>query len=208
MIFFKSPLYPLLVVNMKSRSPREENVALCTPIDFWTKYLQFKYTVNIPIKSWFAKLCARKKLIIGSLSNDDGDGKENGNSWIKFDVSTAEAYMTSESIFLIWWGRTIEFDKVCAVQHDSGTAAIQTSCLFRKCIFVDISMCIESVYFPRARVRMKARNQKRKHWSREWFITNMAAFRASLHAPSPRESDNSLEDELPFDENILLAGYK
>ena len=94
------------------------------------------------------------------------------------------------------------------MQHDSGTAAIQTSCLFRKCIFVDISMCIESVYFPRARVRMKARNQKRKHWSREWFITNMAAFRASLHAPSPRESDNSLEDELPFDENILLAGCK
>ena len=88
------------------------------------------------------------------------------------------------------------------MQHDSGTAAIQTSCLFRKCIFVDISMCIESVYFP------KVRNQKRKHWSREWFITNMAAFRASLHSPSPRESDNSLEDELPFDENILLAGYK
>ena len=102
MIFFKCLLYPLLVINMKSRSPREENVALCTLIDFWTKYLQFKYTVDIPVKSWFAKLCARKKLIIGSLSNDDGDGKENGNSWIKFDVSTAEAYMTSESIF--WFG--------------------------------------------------------------------------------------------------------
>ena len=37
---------------------------------------------------------------------------------------------------------------------------------------------------------------------------NMAAFRASLHGPSPRESDNSSEDELPFDENILPAGYK
>ena len=84
------------------------------------------------------------------------------------------------------------------MQHDSGTAAIQTSCLFRKCIFVGISMRIESVYYPRAPLRMKARNQKRKHWSREWFITNMAAFRASLHAPCPRESDNSLEDELPF----------
>ena len=39
----------------------------------------------------------------------------------------------------------------------------------------------------------------------------MAAFRASLHAPSSlvgsaAESDNS--DELPFDENIPLAGYK
>ena len=41
----------------------------------------------------------------------------------------------------------------------------------------------------------------------------MAAFRASLHAPSSlvgsaAESDNSSEDELPFDENIPLAGYK
>ena len=41
----------------------------------------------------------------------------------------------------------------------------------------------------------------------------MAAFRASLHAPSSlvcsaAESDNSSEDELPFDENIPLAGNK
>ena len=41
----------------------------------------------------------------------------------------------------------------------------------------------------------------------------MAAFRASLHAPSSLvcsalESDNSSEDELPFDDNIPLAGYK
>ncbi|XP_073250592.1 beta-1,4-galactosyltransferase 6-like [Porites lutea] len=41
----------------------------------------------------------------------------------------------------------------------------------------------------------------------------MAAFRASLHAPSflvcsAAESDNSSQDELPFDENIPLAGYK
>ena len=41
----------------------------------------------------------------------------------------------------------------------------------------------------------------------------MAAFRASLHAPSSlvcsaAESDNASEDELPFDENIPLAGYK
>ena len=41
----------------------------------------------------------------------------------------------------------------------------------------------------------------------------MAAFRASLHAPSSlvcsaAESDNSSEDELPFDENIPLADYK
>ena len=48
---------------------------------------------------------------------------------------------------------------------------------------------------------------------REWFKTNMAASRASLHAPSSlvcsaAESDNSSEDELPFDENIPLAGYK
>ena len=61
---------------------------------------------------------------------------------------------------------------------------------------------------------MTARNQKRKHWGREGFITNMAVFRASsLHAPSflvcnAAESDNSSEDELPFDENIPLAGYK
>ena len=57
------------------------------------------------------------------------------------------------------------------MQHDSGTAAIKTWCLFRKCIFVGISMRIESVYYPRAPLRMKARNQKRKHCSREWFIT-------------------------------------
>ena len=65
---------------------------------------------------------------------------------------------------------------------------------------------------------MTARNQTRKHWSREigreWFITNMAAFHASsLHAPSSlvcnvTESDNSSEDELTFDENIPLAGYE
>ena len=41
----------------------------------------------------------------------------------------------------------------------------------------------------------------------------MAAFRASLHAPSSMvcsaaESVNSSEDELPFDENIPPAGYK
>ena len=41
----------------------------------------------------------------------------------------------------------------------------------------------------------------------------MTAFRACLHAPSSlacnvAESDNSSEDELPFDENIPLAGYK
>ena len=37
----------------------------------------------------------------------------------------------------------------------------------------------------------------------------MAAFRASLHAPSPLVcSAASSEDELPFDENIPLAGYE
>ena len=41
----------------------------------------------------------------------------------------------------------------------------------------------------------------------------MAAFRASLHAPSSlvrnvTEFDNSSEDELTFDENIPLAGYE
>ena len=76
-----------------------------------------------------------------------------------------------------------------------------------------MSMRIDSVFYPRAPLRMTARNQKRKHWGREWFKTNMAAFRASLHAPSSlvcsaAESDNSSEDELPFDENIPLAGYK
>ena len=89
---------------------------------------------------------------------------------------------------------------------------------FRKSIFAGISMRIESVYYPRAPLRMTASNQRRKHWSleigREWFITNMAAFHASsLHAPSSlvcnaTESDNSSEDELTFDENIPLAGYK
>ena len=79
---------------------------------------------------------------------------------------------------------------------------------FRKCIFAGVSMRIESVYYSGAPLRMTARNQTRKHWSREigleWFITNMAAFHASsLHAPSSsvcnaRESDNSSEDELTF----------
>ena len=79
-------------------------------------------------------------------------------------------------------------------------------------------MRIESVYYPGAPLCMTARNQARKHWSREigreWFITNMAAFHASsLHAPSSlvfnaTESDNSSEDELTFDENIPLAGYE
>ena len=45
-----------LVVHMKSRSPREENVALGTWIDFLTKYLQFKYTVDrviyAHVKNW------------------------------------------------------------------------------------------------------------------------------------------------------------
>lgn len=41
----------------------------------------------------------------------------------------------------------------------------------------------------------------------------MAALRASLHAPSSlvcnaAESNNSSEDELPFDQNIPLAGCK
>ena len=89
---------------------------------------------------------------------------------------------------------------------------------FRRCIFAGISMRNESVYCPGAPLRMTARNQTRKHWSREifreWFITNMAAFHASsLHAPSSlvcnaTESDNSSEDELTFDENIPLAGYE
>ena len=66
-------------------------------------------------------------------------------------------------------------------------------------------MCIESIYYPRAPLRMTARNQKRKHWGREWFITNMAALRASLHTPSSlvcnaAESVNSSEDELPYKE--------
>ena len=50
-----------LVVHMKSRSPRDENVALGTWIDFLTKYLQFKYTVDSVIKPWFAKLYAHVK---------------------------------------------------------------------------------------------------------------------------------------------------
>ena len=63
-------------------------------------------------------------------------------------------------------------------------------------------------------MRMTARNQKRKHWGRVWFITHMATFRASsLHAPSSlvcnaSESGKSSEDELPLDQNIPLAGYK
>ena len=67
---------------------------------------------------------------------------------------------------------------------------------------------------PKSPLRMTARNQKRKHWGREWFITNMAALRASFHTPSSlvcnaAESVNSSEDELPFNENIpLAAGYK
>ena len=75
-------------------------------------------------------------------------------------------------------------------------------------------MRIESVYYPRPPLRMTARNQKHKHWGREWFITNMAAFPASsLYATSSlvcnaAESDNTSEDELPFNENIPLAGYK
>ena len=76
-----------------------------------------------------------------------------------------------------------------------------------------IRMGIDSVYYPRAPLRMTARNQKRKHWGREWFKANLAASRASLRAPfslvcSAAESDNSSEDELPFDENIPLDGYK
>ena len=50
-----------LVVHMKSRSSRDENVALGTWIDFLTKYLQFKYTVDRVIKPWFAKLYAHVK---------------------------------------------------------------------------------------------------------------------------------------------------
>ena len=74
-------------------------------------------------------------------------------------------------------------------------------------------MRIDTVFYPRAPLRMTARNQTRKHWGREWFKTNIAAFRASLHAPfslvcSAAESDNSSEDELPIDENIPLAGCK
>ena len=88
MIFFKSPLYPLLVVNMKSRSPREENVALCTLIDFWTKYLQFKYTVDIYRSNLDLRNFAHvKKLIIGSLSNDDRDSKENGKIFNRFGLA-------------------------------------------------------------------------------------------------------------------------
>ena len=79
---------------------------------------------------------------------------------------------------------------------------------FRKCNFAGVSMRIESFYYPRAPLRMTARNQKRKHSGREigreWFTTNMAAFHASsLHTPSSlvfnvTEPDNSSEDELPF----------
>ena len=76
-----------------------------------------------------------------------------------------------------------------------------------------MSMRIDSVFYPRAPLRMTAGSQKRKHWGREWFKTNMVDFRASLHAPSSlvcsaTESDNSSEDERPFDENIPLAGYR
>ena len=39
-----------------------------------------------------------------------------------------------------------------------------------KCIFPGISMRIESVYYPKAPLRMTARNQKRKHWVREWSV--------------------------------------
>ena len=76
-----------------------------------------------------------------------------------------------------------------------------------------MSMRSDSVYYPRAPLRMTARNQKRTGPGSRWFKTNMAAFRASLHVPSSlvcsaAESDNSSEDELLFDENIPLAGYK
>ena len=76
-----------------------------------------------------------------------------------------------------------------------------------------MSMRIDTVFYPRAPLRTTARNQTRKHWAREWFKTNIAAFRASLHAPSSlvcsaAESDNSSEDELPIEEHIPLAGYK
>ena len=53
------------------------------------------------------------------------------NSWIKFDISTAEARRLHQS-FLIWFGRIIKKSSTrSAVLHDSGTAAIQTSGLCR-----------------------------------------------------------------------------
>ena len=84
-----------------------------------------------------------------------------------------------------------------------------------KCILPGISMHIESVFYLKAPLRMTVRNQKRTQalGSRMVSKANMTAFRASLHAPSSlacnaAESDNSSEDELPFDENIPLAGNK
>ena len=65
-------------------------------------------------------------------------------------------------------------------------------------------MRIESVYYyPRAPLRM----------TEAWLNGYMAAFGVSLHAPSSlvcnaAESNNSSGDELPFDENIPLAGCK
>ena len=44
------------------------------------------------------------------------------------------------------------------------------------------------------------------------MVYNKHGFRASLHtytlSSNVAESDNSSEDELPFDESIPLAGYK
>ena len=97
--------------------------------------------------------------------------------------------------------------------HDSGTAAIQTSC------FVE----------PNKFRKMYFRGYQHAHWvclllpqssfahdgqeSEAWLHDYMAAFGASLHTPSSlvcsaAKSINSSGDELSFDENIPLAGCK
>ena len=74
-----------------------------------------------------------------------------------------------------------------------------------------MSMRIDSLYYPRAPLGMTARNQKRKHWAgvenglkQTWRLS----VQVCMLLPPWFESDNSSEDELPFDENIPLAGYK
>ena len=74
-----------------------------------------------------------------------------------------------------------------------------------------MSIRIDCLYYPRAPLRMTARNQKRKHWAgvenglkQTWRLS----VQVCMLLPPWFESDNSSEDELPFDENIPLAGYK
>ena len=93
----------------------------------------------------------------------------------------------------------------------------------RKCL--SMSMRIDSVYFPRAAMRIipfispellcalqpgirSVSTGVANGLKQTWLLSVQ-----SLHAPSSlvcnaAEPDNTSEDELPFDENIPLTGYK